>query len=775
MHIEMPKAQLGEEVCLSHTWKMALLYISGLLCMAACSTANTNHKPHPAPQVPLPQEEVVEDTPPALEPGHSCEQSCWSEADFVLYPFAKHTLATGATPANWELGEPPHEALGPGSKNALAFRYLQGLQLFAQGEHAEAWVVFSELAPHYSEMASHAWYRAGMAATRTTQWKEAAFALSQVEASFRFYADAQFLLARAYAQQQLWKEAIQTLEPLAQRAAGLHGRDIGAEALWQLHSLAEATKNKKLSQQVLLQLWSEHPLHAFAAKAQTSLGPKPLPLEAKVKRAETLLRLHRNEESLKLIEQHAAELKLPKPLACQATYVKGRALRKMRKHPAAIEAFRALLENCKELELQHLGLFNLIYSQSIVDTDQVAHSVERFVQRFGTSSLVDDVLISQARLWMRQGSFDKAMAALDNILQNHSEKDMAMDALFLRFWYLRKQGTLPAAWEAAQELEKKAREKNSAEDLWRALFWQGQLALEMGQEELGNLAFKQLLKEGPLSFYAGRVRERKGPWENHYPKASAEYVFSQSSLQKFPAWASALEFWKMGLWPEVAPELLSIARTEVEEEGLLLMAELLMKANAAEAAFAVLRPMWFQGFHPHSRLARRYWLLAYPLAFRKEVEQATKEAGLPNPNLIQAVMREESACNPQALSWAGARGLLQLMPRTAQEVAQKRGMKKLHMHQLMQPELNLKLGAAYLAGLLKSFEQEPVYAIAAYNAGPGAVSRWQDRYKTPLLEEWIEDIPIDETRNYVKRVLSSFASYQWLYPDFQLLKSDVSA
>ena len=764
-------------VVMGREWRRFFIGISGLVFfwggMTSCSTASTNNKPQHVSSVPSVEEEAAGAD---AQPQHSCQQACWSAADFVLYPFAERVIATSAKPEAWVLGEPPTQALGEEGAHALAFRYLQGVHMLAKGEHAEALALFLELAPRYAAMASHAWYRAGLAATQLGNWEEASKAFSQVEVPFRFYADAQFLLARAYMQRRLFQEAIQTLEPLTQRAAGLHGRNTGAEALWLLHQVAEASGNKSLSQKALLQLWSEHPLHALAARASASLEAKKLPLEARVQRAETLVRLHRNEEGYRLLKKYAAELKLPNPLACQAAFVQGRALRKMRQHRAAIEAFSAMLEQCEDVELQYLGLFNLFYSQSVVEPGRVLETAERFLKKFGTSSLADDVLISQARFWMRQGNFEKSMETLDKLIEDHPEGDMAMDALFLRFWYSRKQGNLQAAWERVEQLEQGAREKSKAEDLWRALFWRGQLALEMEKEELGKQAWEQLLEEGPLSFYAQRVRERKGEWEARYPKEQpSAYVFSQSSLQKFPAWASALEFWKMGLWSEVAPELLSIPRAELDEEGLLLMAELLLEAQAPDNAFSVLWSMWVRGFHPHSRMARRYWTLAFPLAFRKEVEQATQEAGLPNPNLIQAVMREESACNPQALSWAGARGLMQLMPGTANDVARKLGLKRPSTSELLRPELNLKLGASYLAELLKRFEQEPVYAIAAYNAGPGAVSRLQARNKTELLEEWIEDIPIDETRNYVKRVLSSFAAYEWLYPEFRALESGISA
>jgi len=766
---------MGQKLTFSFLYVVGVLGV--FLCIAHCSTAN--NKAHEVALLPSSPPEAIKLQAAPASPPPRCTHACWNEADFVLYPFAEQIMATASTqqnPKHWELGEPPTLALGPGSKNVLAFRYVQGLKALARGEYAEAWALFSALAAHYPEMASHAWYRAGLAAVRLKRWEEAALALSQVEDSFRLYADAQFLLAKVYAQQGLFQQAIQTLEPLAEKPAGLYGRDLGAEALWQLRHIAEASKNKALSQKASLQLWSEHPLHALAFRANAGLNAKRLPLEIRVARAETLLRLHRNEEAYRLLERHKAELKLPKPLACRAAFVQGRALRKMRKHKAAIEVFHTLLEQCEDMELQHLGSFNLIYSQSIVDTENVADTVERFVERFGSSTLADDLLISQARLWVRQGSVEKAMQALEYIIQNHSDGDMAMEALFLRFWYLRKQGNPQAAWEAVEVLEEAAREKNSAEELWRALFWKGQLAVEMGKDELGKPAWTQLLQEGPLSFYAERARERQGLAESHYPKEPlAEYVFSQKTLQKFPAWASALEFWKMGLWSEVAPELLSIARAELDEDGLLLMAELLLQAQAENAAFSVLRPLWLQGFLPHARLKRRYWALAFPLAFREEVERATKNAGLPNPHLIQAVMREESACNPQALSWAGARGLLQLMPATAHEVARKLNMKRPSLQSLMQPELNLKLGAAYLAGLLERFEQEPAYAIAAYNAGPGAVVRWQGRSENAFLEEWIEDVPIDETRNYIKRVLSSFVIYQWLYPNLRVLDSDISA
>ncbi|MDQ3264339.1 MAG: lytic transglycosylase domain-containing protein [Myxococcota bacterium] len=127
-------------------------------------------------------------------------------------------------------------------------------------------------------------------------------------------------------------------------------------------------------------------------------------------------------------------------------------------------------------------------------------------------------------------------------------------------------------------------------------------------------------------------------------------------------------------------------------------------------------------------------------------------------------MREESALDPKALSWAGARGLTQLMLSTAQAVARNvPEIKKVTPELLMQPDPNIRLGAAHLGSLLRQFNGNKAYAIASYNAGSHAVNRWREQRADLELDEWVEEIPIAETRGYVKRVLRTYNTYQLLY------------
>ncbi len=136
-----------------------------------------------------------------------------------------------------------------------------------------------------------------------------------------------------------------------------------------------------------------------------------------------------------------------------------------------------------------------------------------------------------------------------------------------------------------------------------------------------------------------------------------------------------------------------------------------------------------------------------------------------DPFLVLSLMRQESAFNARVTSKANAVGLMQLIPPTAKEVARRLGQGIPGKEILKKPIVNVQLGIEYLSHLLVSFNQNMVYALAAYNAGPTKVRQWVAlRSKMPPLE-FIESIPYTETRNYVKKILRNYAIYLTLYDD----------
>lgn len=137
----------------------------------------------------------------------------------------------------------------------------------------------------------------------------------------------------------------------------------------------------------------------------------------------------------------------------------------------------------------------------------------------------------------------------------------------------------------------------------------------------------------------------------------------------------------------------------------------------------------------------------------------------PEPALVHGIIRQESTFNTAVVSSAGARGLMQLMPGTAQLVAGKLGLKHTNARLTSDPGYNVALGSAYLSELIDRFNGSYVLAIAGYNAGPGRVRQWIQTYGDPRTDsidvvDWIELIPIYETRNYVQRVMEAVLVYR---------------
>lgn len=157
-----------------------------------------------------------------------------------------------------------------------------------------------------------------------------------------------------------------------------------------------------------------------------------------------------------------------------------------------------------------------------------------------------------------------------------------------------------------------------------------------------------------------------------------------------------------------------------------------------------------------------YWddlQLRFPLAYSDIVAEAAEENEL-TPHLVFAIARQESAFMQDIRSSAGAMGLMQLMPATAQQTAKGVGM-QITNQDLFRPEVNLQLGSRYLSQLMEQFDGNRILAAAAYNAGPNRVKRWlEETGETPVpLDIWIETIPFGETRGYVQNVLAYSVIY----------------
>ncbi len=164
--------------------------------------------------------------------------------------------------------------------------------------------------------------------------------------------------------------------------------------------------------------------------------------------------------------------------------------------------------------------------------------------------------------------------------------------------------------------------------------------------------------------------------------------------------------------------------------------------------------------------------LLYPRPFDAEVAEAAESARLA-PELVYGIIRQESLYRADAVSPAGARGLMQLQVDTARRTARTLKLPKPAAEDLFVPSINTSLGAGYLRTLLDRFEGQLPVALAGYNAGPNAAARWLPE-QTMDADVWIENIPYDETREYVQRILWHRLMFSWLADESRSEQKGVS-
>jgi soluble lytic murein transglycosylase len=184
------------------------------------------------------------------------------------------------------------------------------------------------------------------------------------------------------------------------------------------------------------------------------------------------------------------------------------------------------------------------------------------------------------------------------------------------------------------------------------------------------------------------------------------------------------------------------------------------QGNASAAIFDAIKIVPDYPSYEFSELPREMWNLLYPQSYWKLV-QGQARANKLDPYLVMGLIRQESAFNPRATSSADARGLMQILPKTASRSKRPSGIRSAGAR-LYNPIYNVRFGCSYLRSLLKDFDGKPEMALAAYNAGDFRVRDWLKSNSFRESSEFLEAIPIRATRVYVESVLRDAAIYRQL-------------
>jgi soluble lytic murein transglycosylase len=392
-------------------------------------------------------------------------------------------------------------------------------------------------------------------------------------------------------------------------------------------------------------------------------------------------------------------------------------------------------------------------------------SLRQLVQEHPKAAEAADALALSARLFEEMGRVPEAQATYLRVAAEYPDEGEAGAALWRLGWLAWQRGA-PA--DAAERWGRILKVRGGQAYRDPAAYWLGRAHESRGEREAAQRQYGALALEAGRTYYgmlaAARLPNRPAPAPARAARpAGALPVDPIEPLREDPVYARVEALRAVGLAEFVEGEVEVLARRAAGDPvRLYSVAALHVEDARYHLAIRMLRRAFFQEARAgEAALPRSFWEMLYPIGWRGSLESAALRSGV-DAMLVAAVVREESSFFPRARSRVGARGLMQLMPDTARPLARQHGLEFRGGDVLDEPSANLEMGAAFLAGLLRQFG-EPRLAVAAYNAGPGRVRQWLAGGRPDDLEAWVELIPFDETRGFVKRVMLSWDEYRRLY------------
>jgi len=491
-------------------------------------------------------------------------------------------------------------------------------------------------------------------------------------------------------------------------------------------------------------------------------------------------------------EELGKAIDAPDDLSAKAAFFVAESYYRKREYEKAIAEYTAVATNYPKSEYAVTAQYQIpLCHRKMGRTQKASTMLAEFADAYPENALADNATFQIAEYQMEKEQYKKAADAYGEVLLKHSDSNLIDDALWNIGW----------------------------------------CAIKLNERAESELAFRLLLSEYPDSSLAGSARfwmgvnyEKMEKWQAavdayketisnntwYYSDRAVRRIQRLIRLGKVGEEAASIQHEKLKIdesapaWQNInAPipvriqELLSLRIFDDATDELLMAAK---KGEALESIYYNLSACYKkQGDHNNSwryawrlsrlpgmksadgAMPRQLHRMLYPLAFRDAVFSNSEKNDL-DPLLVMALMTEESKYDPSAVSWVGALGLIQIMPPTGREIAQRLKFETFDTKMLLHPETNIKMGTWYLAGLAnrlgkhvkETFDKEnmpesersyitQMLAAGAYNGGESRIRRWVKRYGVEDIDEFVESIPIQQTRRYIKKVCNSYEVYNSLY------------
>jgi soluble lytic murein transglycosylase len=389
------------------------------------------------------------------------------------------------------------------------------------------------------------------------------------------------------------------------------------------------------------------------------------------------------------------------------------------------------------------------------------------LERYPKSPWSEEILFSLAVRHDDEDEREQALGYYRRMLAEFPAGKHVLDAKWRVLWEDFRSGRYADAgfgWEEA------ARERPGSAESSKFLYWAGRSYQEAGRFDRAEPLYRQVLLGYQNTYYGRRALEHLSEIQDQRSSLAAIEAARSGidlsealSVDRVSLQTRIAQLYAAGLEKEALREAESAVQGKRDDAAFLSMAAWIHADRRRNLdAFRTIREAF--PFHVSATgdlLPRPIWELFYPLGYWEPIERYSTERGL-NPYLVAALIRQESTFNPGVRSHAGARGLMQILPSTGRLLARQERL-RYDASDLYDPEINIRYGTRYLKDVLGSFGGRVDYALASYNAGPHRVQRWTGMDLTIPSEIFIEEIPFDETRDYVKLVLRNEMLYRRLY------------
>ena len=377
-------------------------------------------------------------------------------------------------------------------------------------------------------------------------------------------------------------------------------------------------------------------------------------------------------------------------------------------------------------------------------------------------------LLSLSKSFMRRGLYTQASKGLERILaeKNHHYKDAAFEFMWLHVLQEKYQTALNIA--NTHTPNAKALKANP-----KIHFWISFLNLKLNNAVTAHLQLKKIIRQNPLSYYS--ILSAKILASNSDMTTSELYLthlnqnISMTSIKDVnPNWLKRIVLWGQIHQPfflSLEMKSLNTFSNQKDVKNYILNA-----ANQLSLHKEYLKSfkIIYKAINANKiKLSANLLKILFPKPYLKQVQRNTKKF---DPIIALSLIRQESGFNTRARSHVGARGLMQLMPNTAKQF--RRRVKKKHLYNA---KTNIQIGSKYFHKLMRRYDNNVVFSLAAYNAGEGRVDRWQEEYLTSrsILEN-IENIPYLETRKYVKLIYRNIFFYKMILDQHENESSDLN-